>query len=81
MSLQEDMENQASGTGFILEVPEVNIPQFTGVDGKDEIQRWMNQRMQWQNRTELRVPERRLRRNVNLRYQPFWAIYKRSTDG
>ena len=58
MSLQEDMENQASGTGFILEVPEVNIPQFIGADGKDEIQRWMNQRMQWQTRTELRVPER-----------------------
>ena len=37
MSLHEDMENQASGTGFMLEVPEVNIPEFIGADGKDEI--------------------------------------------
>ena len=44
MSLQEDMENQASGTGFILEVPEVNILQFIGADGKDEIQWWITQR-------------------------------------
>ena len=31
------MENQASGTGFMLEVPEVNIPEFLGADGKYEI--------------------------------------------
>ena len=37
MSLYEDMENQASGTGFMLEVPQVNIPEFIGADGKDEI--------------------------------------------
>ena len=37
MSLHEDLENQASGTGFMLEVPEVNIPEFIGADGKDEI--------------------------------------------
>ena len=37
MSLHEDMENQASGTGFMLEVPEVNIPEFIVADGKDEI--------------------------------------------
>ena len=37
MSLHEYMENQASGTGFMLEVPEVNIPEFIGADGKDEI--------------------------------------------
>ena len=37
MPLHEDMENQASGTGFMLEVPEVNIPEFIGADGKDEI--------------------------------------------
>ena len=37
MSLYEDMENQASETGFMLEVPEVNIPEFIGADGKDEI--------------------------------------------
>ena len=37
MSLHEDMENQGSGTGFMLEVPEVNIPEFIGADGKDEI--------------------------------------------
>ena len=37
ISLHEDMENQASGTGFMLEVPEVNISEFIGADGKDEI--------------------------------------------
>ena len=37
MSLHEDMENQASGTGFMLEVPEVNIPEFIVADAKDEI--------------------------------------------
>ena len=37
MSLHEDMENQASGTGFMFEVPEVNIPEFIGANGKDEI--------------------------------------------
>ena len=37
ISLHENMENQASGTGFMLEVSEVNIPEFIGVDGKDEI--------------------------------------------
>ena len=37
MSLHEDMENQASETGFMLEVPEVNIPEFIGIAGKDEI--------------------------------------------
>ena len=37
MSLHKDVENQASGTGFMLEVPEVNIPEFIGADGKDEI--------------------------------------------
>ena len=59
ISLHEDMENQASGTGFMLEVPEVNISEFIGADGKDEIvQLWMTQRMQWQNKTELCVPER-----------------------
>ena len=36
MSLDEVMENQASGTGFMLQVPEVTIPEFIG-DGKDEI--------------------------------------------
>ena len=36
MSLHEDLENQASGTGFMLEVPEVNIPEFIGADGKDD---------------------------------------------
>ena len=37
MSLHEDMEIQASGTGFMLEVWEVKIPEFIGPDGKDEI--------------------------------------------
>ena len=37
MSLHEDMENQASGTGFMLEVPGLNIPEFAGADGKDKI--------------------------------------------
>ena len=37
MSLHKDIENQASGTGFMLEVLEVNIPEFIGADGKDEI--------------------------------------------
>ena len=37
ISLHENMENQASGTGFMLEVSEMNIPEFIGVDGKDEI--------------------------------------------
>ena len=36
MSLHKDVENQASGTGFMLEVPEVNIPEFIGADGKDD---------------------------------------------
>ena len=36
MSLDEVMENQASGTGFMLQVPEVKIPEFIG-DGKYEI--------------------------------------------
>ena len=37
MSLHEDIRNQASGTGFMLEVSEVNIPEFIGVDDKNEI--------------------------------------------
>ena len=37
MSLHEEMENQALRTSFMLEVPEANIPEFTGADGKDEI--------------------------------------------
>ena len=35
--LYDDVENQVSGTGFHVEVPEVNIPEFTGAYSKDEI--------------------------------------------
>ena len=37
MSQHEEMENEASWTGFMLEVPEVIIPEFIGAVGKDEI--------------------------------------------
>ena len=58
MSLDEDMENQASGAGFMLEVPEVKIPQFIG-DGKDEIIPVIDNPVNAvQNRTKLCVPER-----------------------
>ena len=33
--LYDDVENQVSGTGFHVEVPEVNIPEFTGAYSKD----------------------------------------------
>ena len=58
MSLDEDTENQASGTGFMLEVPEKKIPQFIG-DGKDEIIPVIDNPVNAvQNRTKLCVPER-----------------------
>ena len=52
------MENQASGTGFMLEVPEVNISEFIGADGKNEIVPVLDEPENAQNGTKLCVPER-----------------------